>query len=304
MEPRASSSSASSTTRAELIDLVDRYTKALCDHSPEDIPLSEDVTFVENVERLEPGEGLWETASAPPTEFRLTIPDPVSGQVGFLGRMDEAGDPILLGLRLALDAGEIHEIEHVIARELTPGSSGHTNTYNLETPRSLFREDIADAHRHDREKLLRIGRAYYDAVEENDGSLAPFAKNCVRIENGYQTTCKTPRPDPSPLECLWTLDAGEQLDAGAMRYITRVDPVRVNIADPDTGLVCGHSILRHPMESTTLDIEGVPELDTVDLDFDPFDTVAFHVFSISGGQIRAIEATGFRAPYDTPTGWE
>lgn len=302
--PPIMESDATGASRSELVDLVDQYTTALCENSAELLPISPDVTFVENVERLEVGEGLWESASAPPTTFQLTVPDPVSGQVGFLGRMEEAGDPILLGLRLDTDGGEITEIEHVIARDLTPGSSGHTNLYNLETPRSLFREEIDDAHRHDREDLLEIARAYYDAVTKNDGSLAPFATNCVRIENGYQTTCKTPRPDPSPIERLWTLDAAEQLDAGAMRYISNLEPVRVHIADPDTGLVCGHSILRHPMESTRLDIEGVHGLETVDLDFDPFDTVAFHVFAISGGQIRAIEAVGFRAPYQTPTGWE
>jgi hypothetical protein len=36
---------------------------------------------VENVTRIEPGEGLRKAASAGPTAFRIVIPDPVSQQV-------------------------------------------------------------------------------------------------------------------------------------------------------------------------------------------------------------------------------
>ena len=155
-----------------------------------------------------------------------------------------------------------------------------------------------------REELLEITADYYDALAEDDGSLAAFAPNCVRIENGFQTTCKTPPPEPDAAELLRTLDAGEQLDAGAFSNITRVESRRFDVADVETGLVCGLSQLRHPMEETTLDIEGVPGVETVERDFDPFDTVAMHVFKISGGKIRAIEAVGIRAPYESSTGWE
>jgi hypothetical protein len=38
--------------------------------------------------------------------------------------------------------------------------------------------------------------------------------------------------------------------------------------------------------------------------FDAFDLPAAHVYKIRGGRIHEIEALGFRAPYDSPTGWE
>lgn len=294
----------SDLSRDGLRELVDDYLWALVENDPGGVPLAPDVAFVENIEKTSPGEGLWESASALPTDFKIYVPDPVAGQVGFLGRIEEDGAPVLLGLRLAVADESITEIEHVVARDLTPGREGHSNLLNLEVPRSSFRQSVPAEHRNTREQLLDIAEAYYDAVSEDDASVAPFAKNCVRAENGYQTTCKTPPPEPTPDEIVWTLDCDEQLDSGAMSYITDIEPVRVDIADTDTGLVCGFSQLRHPMEETTYELEGVSELDRIVWDLDPFDTVAFHILKISGGKIRAIEATGFRAPYDAPTGWE
>jgi len=290
--------------RDALTGLVDEYVAALVANDPGEVPIAPDATFVENVERKTPGEGLWETATAGPSGFELYVPDPVAGQVGYLGLLREGDDPALLGLRLRVEDGLITEMEHVIGRDLTPGRDGHTNLDNLDSPRSVFRHPVPPAARNTHEELLGIAADYYDALAEDDGSRTPFATNCVRIENGFQTTCKTPPPNPDAAELLRTLDAGEQLDSGAFSNITRVEARRVGVADVETGLVCGLAILRHPMEETTLDIAGVPGVETVERDFEPFDTVAMHVFRISGGKIRAIEAVGFRAPYDSPSGWE
>lgn len=302
--PDKGDSVARSSTREDLTDLVDDYLAAMVAHDPGGAPIAPDAEFVENVEPKTPGEGLWQTASGAPTGFELYVPDPVAGEVGFMGLMEEGGEPVLLGLRLKAEDGLITEMEHLIARDLSPGREGHTNLDNLERPRPVFNRAVPPGERNTREELLGITESYYDAVAEDDGSLAPFADECVRIENGFQTTCKTPPPDPDPAEILRTLDADDQLDSGAFSNITRIEPRRVDIADVETGLVCGLSQLRHPMEETTLDIVGVPDVETVERDFEPFDTVALHVFKIGGGEIQAIEAVGFRAPYDSPTGWE
>ncbi len=123
------------------------------------------------------------------------------------------------------------------------------------------------------------------------------------MENGFQTTC-APRPDEPGPETLRSLDSAEQLDSGAMSYIADIDPVRVEIADVETGLACGLSQFRHPMEETTLDIQGVEGVDSVERDFEPFDLPALHIFKLTNGKIQSIEAMGFRTAYDSPTGWE
>jgi len=39
--------------------------------------------------------------------------------------------------------------------------------------------------------------------------------------------------------------------------------------------------------------------------FNPFDLPAAHIFKIGAdGRVHEIEAMGFTAPYDSPTGWE
>jgi hypothetical protein len=47
-----------------------------------------------------------------------------------------------------------------------------------------------------------------------------------------------------------------------MSYIKAIEPRRVDIADPETGLVFGLSQFRHPMKEKTLKIVGVPGVDT------------------------------------------
>jgi hypothetical protein len=101
-----------------MLQVLASYFAALVAHDPHQAPLAPDVKFVENVERKPIGEGLWKTASAGPTTLSLPVPDPTTGQIGFLGMLRENGAPILVGLRLALRNGQIVVAVHLIARNL------------------------------------------------------------------------------------------------------------------------------------------------------------------------------------------
>jgi len=298
MTSAGSDSSESADSREGLMGIVDNYLDALVTHDPAAVPIAPDAAFVENLERKPPGEGLWRTASQAPNSFKIYVPDPVTGQVGFLGHMQANGDPLLLGLRLAVEDGQLTEMEHLIATDETETLG------ELETPRPAFREPVPPEERNTREEMLSIAASYYDALAEDDGSLAPFAEDSVRFENGMQRSDNPSSPEADPADVLRTLSTPKQLDCGSMSYIERIEPRRVDIADVETGLVCGLSHFRHPMEETTLDIEGVPGVETVERDYDPFDLPALHVFKVYGGQIHEIEAMGFLTDYDAPTGWE
>ena len=82
--------------------LVDSYLAALVAHDPSKVRIAANARFVENVTAMKPGEGLWKTASAVPTTFKIYVPDPVSQQVGFLGVMQESDKPVEVALRLKL----------------------------------------------------------------------------------------------------------------------------------------------------------------------------------------------------------
>jgi hypothetical protein len=278
--------------------LVDAYLAAVVAHDPARVPIAASARFVENAVAIPVGEGLWRTASAEPDMFKIHVPDPVVQQVGFIGVMGDKGAPVLIALRLKLTNGESTEIEHLLARNL-----GERNLANLQMPRQAFRATVPAEQRMSREQLLRIGASYYDALDDNDGSLAPFADDCVRRENGIQTT-RNPPPAELGLGTFGAMSCAAQLDTQVMSYIDSIDHRRVEIADPETGLVFGLSHFRHSMARKTLKIIGVPGIDMWEMGFDAFDLPAAHIYKVTRAQIHEVEAIGFRAPYNSPTGWE
>jgi hypothetical protein len=285
--------------RACLNALVDSYLAALVAHDPSRLPIAANAKLVENVTAMKAGEGLWKTASAVPTTFKIYVPDPVSQEVGFLGVLDEGGKPVELALRLKVQNGQIVEMEHLIARGLN-----ERNLPNLKTPRAAFSTSVPVAQRNTRAEMLKIGASYYDALDGNDGSKAPFADDCVRRENGMQTTGNPPPEKPGGIASMGALGCAKQLDTGTFQYIDKIDNRRVEMADPETGLVMGLSHFHHPMKDKFVTIKGVAGVEKIDMNFDPFDLPAAHIFKVSAGKIHEIEAMGFRADYQSPTGWE
>jgi len=285
--------------RACLKALADSYLAALVAHDPSRVPIAANAKLVENVTAMKVGEGLWKTASAVPTAFKIYVPDPVSQEVGFLGVLDEGGKPVELALRLRLQDGKIVEMEHLVARGLS-----ERNLPNLQTPRAVFSASVPAAQRNTRAEMLKIGASYYDALDDNDGSKAPFADDCVRRENGMQTTSNPPPEKPGGIASMGALGCAKQLDTGTFQYIDKIDNRRVEMADPETGLVMGLSHFHHPMKDKFVTIKGIPGVEKIDMNFDPFDLPAAHIFKVSGGKIHEIEAMGFRADYNSPTGWE
>jgi hypothetical protein len=251
---------------------------------------------------MKPGEGLWKTAAVAPETFKIYVPDPVAQQVGFLCVMqehDKDGDkPIQLGLRLKLENGKITEAEHLIARGLRENS-----LKNLQTPRPGLLATVPPSERTPRDQMLKIGESYYTALVTADSNDAPFADDCLRHENGMQTTGNPPSKTPG-MGTTGAMGCEAQIKTHTFDYITRIEPRRVWIADPETGLVFGLSQFRQPMEQKFVKIVGVPGLEKIDLNIAPFDLPAAHIFKIQGGKFHEIEALGFTMPYNSKTGWE
>lgn len=294
----ASQPQAPQCDRACLIRTTNIYLAALVAHDPSIVDFSSDVKFVENTVPMKPGEGLWKTASAIPTTFKIYVPDTVSEEIGFLGVMQENNRPIELGLRLKLRNGQITEAEHLIARDLRP-----TSLVNLVVPRPGLLATVPPGKRVPRDQMLKIGASYYEALVTADANDAPFADDCVRRENGMQTTSNPPPAKPG-FGTLGAMGCERQLRTHTFDYIKRIEPRRVEIADPETGLVFGLSQFRQPMDEKVVKIVGVPGVDHVDMNFKAFDLPAAHIFKIQDGRIHEIEAMGFTMPYNSKTGWE
>ncbi len=313
-----------SCDRACLTNVADTYVNALVAHDPSKAPMAANVIFTEQSKPLAVGEGLWKSAVAGPTTFKIQVPDPIAGQVGVILMMKAsstafppgpargnapAPDPnapanIQLALRLKVVNRQITEAEHVIARIDAPSQLNA-----LKTPRPAFFKDVPKSERYPRSIMFVIANAYYDALVLGDGELAPFADDCGRRENGMHTAgvgrpADAPPPPGGAAASGMPTDCAGQLTAKAMTYIGSIDFRRIWIADEEKGLVFAYTMFRHPLEKKSITILN-KDGSTAErpMNFNPFDLEAAHIFKISGGRIHEIEAMGFSLPLYSKNGW-
>ncbi len=290
--------------RACLVATTDSYLAALAVRDPSAVPLADDVRFVENLERKQPGEGLWKTATGGKTDFSIYVPDETQQQVGWLGVIENEGKPLMLAVRLRLDGSEIAEIEHI---SVAPSEGSDER---IAAPRPGLITAVPESARLPADELRRIGATYYEALTKADGSLMPFASDCARHENGFIAAGEGANTIvPEEGRAAVSTDCAGQLDSNAMAYIARIDNRRVFAADPVTGLAIGFSHFRHPFDNlpykVTLSDGTSSERNARNMPYDPFDMPAAHIFKIGvDGKVHEIEAIGFVAPYNSPTGWE
>jgi hypothetical protein len=293
--------------RPALLKLADSYLAALVAHDSSKLPFAGDAKVVENVTRIKVGDGLWKTAQAPPTEFKIVAADPVTQEVGALVVMQVDGKASQVGFRLELVNGKIVEAEHLYVAIRDP------NNPNLQKPRPAIALEIPDEWADSHGRMIHIAKSYYDALDNNNGHLAPFAPDCERHENGFRTAPfggpslggSIPGGAPRPPGLMGMQDCTTQMDSGAFQYITTIEDRRVEIADTVTGLAIGFSHFHHPMTEKKFKITGSPDRTESDMSNQkPFDMPAMHIFKIWGGQIHEIEAIGIVMPYNSQTGWE
>ena len=294
--------------RACLSGIVDTYLAALVAHDPARAPLARGLRFTENTGLLEVGEGLWVGASEAPAGFKIYVPDPATSQVGFFGVLKEFDRPVQLALRLRVQNMRIVEAEHIVVRSLT-----ENGLKNLNRPRPAFSTDVPPAARVPRAEMIRIADSYYDSLSKGIGSLTPYADDCVRHENGMQTSTNRTAPalppgtapeQQSAFSTLGRLGCAAQMDTKMFSYITSIDLRRVQIVDEQTGLVFGLTMFRHLGKLRTIPLQGVPNLTSMPMNFGPIDLQAAHIFKIAGGQVHEIEAMGYTLPYKSNSGWE
>jgi len=309
-----------------LVSLMQNYLAALVKHDPKAVPFDQEVKFTENTANIPVGYGLWETASGGPTDFQVYAADPVTQQVACLVVMKENSDvPILLGVRLALRRGKISEAEHHVVRDDVKYAMP-----NLQKPRPGLVEDLAPADRTPRDRMLDIGLSYYDALTGEDGTLAPFAEECERRENG-STSVGGKRPAPKSAAPITTEAKPQfppqgpvdpemaklgralavapntceaQISAGVWAYISEIRNRRLLVIDEQKGLAVGFSNFYHDSRLKTMKLNGIQGVDSVPSYQGLFNMPAIHFFKIKNGKIYDIEATGLVLPYGTKSGWE
>ncbi|HEX3836228.1 MAG TPA: hypothetical protein VHW25_04630 [Steroidobacteraceae bacterium] len=294
----AFSAGSAACDRECLHDVMDHYLAALVAHQPQMLKTTADVKFTENTNRMKLGDGLWQTIGALGT-FRLYVEDPHSGQVAFYGTVKENGVTALLGVRLKQRAKRLSEIETYVVRQAT---GVHGSFDNLTTVPAEWTQTVPPAERSTPEQLRHDANQYFNGIEQGNGSIVPFAADCLRTENGAQTAPTVPtatRP---------SMSAGAQFDTHMFDYIHEITNRRFLLTDPQRGLVYAVVMFQHPgnikpqLNAVTATASGTAPR-TFSLSSYPNTTQIIETFQVRGGKIQRIFAYVSLLPYRQAPGW-
>jgi hypothetical protein len=292
--PRATFAAEQSCDRACLTGFVGQYLAAMVAHDPAKLPLAKNVKFTEDGVQLKLGDALWATATGV-GNYKLYFAEPEAGAVGAFVLVLENGTPAILEVRLKVVKRQITEIETLVARKDT---TSFLNTDNLTEPRPIFLETVPAADRPSRSEMVSMVGKYFDGIEQGNGDIVPFDKDCIRIENGIQT-CPSSASSP-----LGALSCGAQLSTKIFTYIQSVSPRRFPIVDEERGLVLAIVRFNHPATAQTVEVPGHGMMKMGRYSQWPNSTDIAELFKIKDRKIKEISAVIVTATYKAPTGWE
>ena len=312
---RSSAPNPPSCDRTCLDGFVDRYLDALAANDPSRLPVTPTVKFTEDGQRLSLGDGLWNTSTGKGT-YKFYMEDVQAGEAGFFGTMREAGQPIILALRLKITAQRIAEIETIVVRDVQ-------DAQNLEKrghPDPLFTQAIAPEERASRSDLVAAANMYFSGMQLNDGKgNYPFTDDCDRVENGAEATnnrapgtenviasqsnsVETSSRQRSDLTYSASWSCKEQFQSGLLHFVTRIRDRRFVVVDPERGVALAFGFFDHAAGKTRT--FQLPDGRTVTSGpTTPWTWEIAEVFRVEHGQIRRIEAVYHRCPYGMNSGW-
>jgi hypothetical protein len=300
----------SACDRTCLENWVARYFDAVIANEPASIPIASDVRFTENGQRLEIGDGLWNSMKSAGT-YRLFVADVPAGQVAFIGTIAEDGReatadaPALIGLRLKIENAQIAEIEQFVIRN----ADAANRVAARGSPHVLYTQAIPPGERMSRAALIETANKYFTGMQQNDGKGDyPFTDDCNRIENGMQATNVPPRagetrPDPaSANNYSSTWGCLEQFRSGLLHFVNRIRDRRFVAVDEERGIVYSFVFFDHSAGATRNFTTPNGRAVTAG-PAQPWTWQIAELFKVENGKIRQIEAILERSPYGMNSGW-
>ena len=306
-EPEWNPAAIKACDRACLVGIMDGYMNALYKQDLAAVPpLAKDIRMTENTGVMDVGEGVLWRSKTEPTDFKIYVADPVSGQVALQTRLNVGGRNALVAVRLKVDRGKIQEVEQLYDREIDDAAIPL-----LTTPVPVLTTDVPPSERVSRDMLFRIANSYFDALEGDNGKIGAFADECVRHENGYQTVNNPPpggRMMPAPfiptadteqgraMLAFSMLTCSEQIDTKTFAHMKRIRPRRALIIDEQKQTVATFPLFVHDGTSRN-PTPGAPPGMILNL-------VTMETFGIRNGLIHHVEAAPFvTLPYGLGDGW-
>ncbi len=264
----------SACDRECLRGFITNYLDAMVAHTPGALPTAATSRFTENTVTMKLGEGLWKNVSKLGT-YRQDFLDVRQGVAASHVVVEEAGNQVMLALRLKVVNKQITEIETMVTRNKTEGAIFSFD--QLKTARPAMNVVPEPSQRMSREELIRIAEFYPMGLKPGgtfEAVNAPFAPDAYRIENG-------------------TIMAGPGARAGSENILKgRVTPhpdvsYRVAAVDEELGLV----LLRLDFGDTN--------------SYGPGNALTtFEAFKVYGGQLHAVEAFIYIDKAGKSSGWD
>jgi hypothetical protein len=300
--------------RACLEGFVEKYLDAVIDNDPKKVALSPNVRFTEDGQRLLIGDGLWNTMKGK-GKYRLFVTDVPAQSVAVLATIQEDHrdadkfNGALLALRLRVHDMQITEIEQMVVRSASDNDNRTYNNVDKMATHPKYLTAVPANERMSRAELISQGNKYFTGMQRNDGKGDyPFADDCIRHENGGQSTsAPTPagqtKPDPkTALVYSGQWNCLEQFQSGLIHFVTRIRDRRFVAVDQERGIVFAFGFFDHPGGETRR-FKTPAGREVVSGPVQPWTWEIAEVFKLEKGKISKIDAFLQRSPYGMNSGW-
>jgi hypothetical protein len=207
-------------------DIANRVVDAMASRHVSGLPLAADVRYTENGQDVPLGDGAWASVTGL-GEYRLHFSDPQTGETGLFAEVIESDHLALLNLRLKIAGRKVTEMEAIIARE-------DKRPLEASFRKPEFYNVIPPEKRLPREELIRIADSYFEGIVQARGDITPFHPDCIRFENGTQTTSSTAERYVGTLHAV---GCKAQFDTGFSKFVTDVRERRFPVVDEERGIV-------------------------------------------------------------------
>jgi hypothetical protein len=274
-------------TRKSLETIAAAYCEAYLKHDLSLAPFGANVRFSENNVEMAFPDGTWDTVTRSNGD-PFIISDPEDGTVGICLVVFQLDTPSFLAVRLKVDDAKINEVEHILSTKRNvstpPEPFGDAHSFSRD-PEMLAPVDADE--RMPRDAMIRLADAYFETLQNNTGELRGgirFSADCVRHENGLKR-------------------GGVENDflLGPYRANDRVRDRDYVVVDEERSIVMARGFIDHKgvVDEFVL-TDGTPSRSIFR---EPHTWALLELFKIRAGEIVAVEAVFYGAPYYQRSPW-
>lgn len=276
---------ASSCDRGCLIGIADQYMDAMAAQKPAGLPWAPTVHYSENSVPIAIGDGAWGAISAH-GKAALKVADPRTGDVAWMGEIEEHGQPAFFAMRMKVVGGKIAAVDAVIRRLGGPPEYGEPAKW---PPDPAFAQ--AEKKPLTRVQLTAAVNAYLDAIQGSAKAKPRFAPDCGRKVNGVVVTAG--KTATGGVE-----GCAAQIKAGVFKPVEQVRARQFPVVDEAHGVVIASGYMDYPeTEETYTGADGKARPAPAKY---PYSIGFIAAFKIKDGAVYCVEEFSTALPYRMP----